>query len=399
MSGVYVHIPYCRRKCFYCDFYSVGERSAVWSRFVEAICREAKHRIWSSGILDHDSPMTLYIGGGTPSLIPPSEFKRLATNLLEIICTPVEFTIEVNPDDVTPEKVSTWFDAGVNRVSMGVQSFVDSELKAVGRRHTANQAMDAYELLRTAFTNISLDLIFGLPGQSLGSLDYSLSEIIKLNPDHISVYSLMYEERTALTRMRDSGQIPETSDIDSEAMFMLVNRRLRSAGYERYEISNYAKPGFDSLHNSSYWKGVPYIGLGPAAHSYDGSRIRRANKPDIQLYLARYGSGRLINRDVSDEELFGLKDGAQGAEDIFSIESLSDCELREEMIMTRLRMASGLSINEYTMRFGIEASRHLLASADKWITSGHLHLTADNHLSLTEKGVMVSDQIIASLFS
>ncbi|MDE6007266.1 MAG: radical SAM family heme chaperone HemW [Muribaculaceae bacterium] len=398
MSGIYVHIPFCRRKCFYCDFYSVGERSAVWSRFVEAICREAKHRILSSRILDHDSPLTLYIGGGTPSLIPPSEFKRLAANLLEIIGTPVEFTIEVNPDDVTPEKVSTWFDSGVNRVSMGVQSFVDSELKAVGRRHTANQAMDAYDLLRTAFSNISLDLIFGLPGQAMASLDYSLSEIIKLNPDHISVYSLMYEERTALTRMRDSGQIPETSDIDSEAMFMLVNHRLREKGFDRYEISNYAKPGFQSIHNSAYWKGFPYVGLGPAAHSYDGLCCRRANVPDIKKYLAFYLDDGYGISGRSDMKTISLKSEEQVKEEICIIESLSVCELREEMIMTRLRMAEGLSINEYTQRFGIDSAGSLLALADKWISSGHLSLSSDNMLSLSEKGIMISDQIIASLF-
>lgn len=391
MSGVYVHIPFCRRKCLYCDFYSLGERLADWPRFIDAITREASIRIQSAEFLSHESPLTLYIGGGTPSLIPPDDFQNLSSSLLRIIGNPMEFTLEVNPDDVNPEKVATWHKAGVNRISMGVQSLVDSELLAVGRRHSSLDAENAFRMLRKAFSNISLDLMFGLPGQSVKSLGRSLDGILDLEPEHISVYSLMYEERTALTRLRESGKIPEIPEEDSEAMFYLVNRILGKAGYERYEISNYSKPGFRSHHNSSYWNGSPYIGLGPAAHSYDGFRTRSANMPDIKSYLEYYGR--------ENASIAGLKESIiKQTENIRSLEILSDTELREEMIMTRLRTAEGLSIPEFSNRFGPMATHYLLESAEKWISIGSLVISSDKFLSLTDKGIMISDEIISSLF-
>lgn len=391
MSGVYVHIPFCRRKCLYCDFYSLGERLADWPRFIDAITREASIRIQSAEFLSHESPLTLYIGGGTPSLIPPDDFQNLSSSLLRIIGNPMEFTLEVNPDDVNPEKVATWHKAGVNRISMGVQSLVDSELLAVGRRQSSLDAENAFRMLRKAFSNISLDLMFGLPGQSVKSLGRSLDGILDLEPEHISVYSLMYEERTALTRLRESGKIPEIPEEDSEAMFYLVNRILGKAGYERYEISNYSKPGFRSHHNSSYWNGSPYIGLGPAAHSYDGFRTRSANMPDIKSYLEYYGR--------ENASIAGLKESIiKQTENIRSLEILSDTELREEMIMTRLRTAEGLSIPEFSNRFGPMATHYLLESAEKWISIGSLVISSDKFLSLTDKGIMISDEIISSLF-
>lgn len=392
MSGVYVHIPFCRRKCLYCDFYSIGERLADWPRIIDALTREASIRIQSAETLLSDSPLTLYIGGGTPSLIPSDEFQNLTSSLLNIIGTPIEFTLEVNPDDVSPEKVAVWHKAGVNRISMGVQSLVDSELLAVGRRHSSRDAVKAFSMLREAFSNISLDLMFGLPGQSVESLGRSLDGIIDLDPEHISVYSLMYEERTALTRLRDSGKIPELPEEDSEAMFFLVNRRLGQAGYERYEISNYAKPGFRSHHNSSYWNGSPYIGLGPAAHSFDGLRTRSANISDVKKYLAFYGGE---NPSISNMKNSSINDDD---DDIRTVEILSDSELREEMIMTRLRTVEGLSIAEFSNSFGQNETHQLLKSAEGWINTGFLIVKAGNMLSLSDKGIMISDEIISSLF-
>ncbi len=314
MAGVYIHIPFCARKCVYCDFYSVGARLADWPRLVSALLDEARVRVpeltGAGAKCD-----TLYIGGGTPSLLPPGEFGRLAAGVLSLTGPVSEFTVEVNPDDVTGELADAWRGAGVDRVSMGVQSLVDGELRAIGRRHDSRRAREAYDTLRRRFGNVSLDLMFGLPGQTRRSLRESVAGVIDMRPEHVSVYSLMYEERTALTRMRDSGRIDETPEEESAAMFADITEMLDSAGYEQYEISNYSLPGFRSRHNSAYWSGEPYVGLGPAAHSYDGLRTRRANAPDVRAYISRW---------------------LDGGGDAVTVETLTDDELREEMIMTRL---------------------------------------------------------------
>lgn len=370
--GIYIHFPFCRRKCIYCDFYSVGERLADWEAFARAVENE-----FSVSSLPFEVFPSLYMGGGTPSLAPPeliSRFRRMIP--VEV----GEFTIEVNPDDVTEEKARAWREVGVNRVSMGIQTLNDDELKAIGRRHTADQAEKAYSILRKYFSNISLDLIFGLPGQTLSSLSATLDRFIEMRPEHISAYSLMYEERTALTRMRDSGKVEEIPDEDSVEMFRLVTSKLKEAGYERYEISNYALPGYRSHHNSNYWKGIPYIGLGPSAHSYDGDRTRRYNLPDLALYIKEYGDQI---KEYGDH--------------IKEYEFLSEEELREEMIMTRLRMIEGLDLLEFEDRFGKEERISLEKRAKPFLSSGDL-IYMHNHIALSESGVMISDEIISELF-
>lgn len=389
MSGVYVHVPFCRRRCIYCDFYTVGERLAVWGDYVSAVLVEARERLHPSMSAGID---TIYIGGGTPSLLPEAEFRRLAEGLLELTGNVTEFTVEVNPDDVTPGLVSVWRESGVNRISMGVQSLVDAELRVIGRRHDASRAREAYEVLRRGFDNVSLDLMFGLPGQTLDSLRKSVEGIITMSPEHVSVYSLMYEERTALTRLRDEGRIAEQSEQASADMFRMLSEMLAGAGYEQYEISNYAKPGFQSRHNSAYWQGTPYIGLGPGAHSYDGDRLRTENPPDLRAYLNYWGKGV----------------GELPAES----ETLGDDELREEMIMTRLRTREGLDLAEFSRRFGESETHRLLRDSHRWLAAGLLtlvlpdsslsalpkQLPTEGRLALTRDGIMISDEIFASLF-
>lgn len=378
MAGVYVHVPFCRRRCVYCDFYSVGERLADWPGYVGAILSEARKRIPQLSLrTDHDT--TLYIGGGTPSLMPSECFARLSSGLLDLTGGCREFTIEVNPDDVTEEMVLLWRRCGVTRVSMGVQSLVDSELRAIGRRHDAATARRAYDTLRPHFDNISLDLMFGLPGQTHDSLMNSVKGIVSMNPEHVSAYSLMYEERTALTRLRDSGRLEETSDDDCNSMFASLSEALADAGYEQYEISNYARPGCRSRHNSLYWQGVPYVGLGPGAHSYDGNRLRTANRPDIRAYMAYWLEGK--------------------GESPADTEELGEEELREEMIMTRLRTREGLSLSEYGAAFGRKALDLLVKDARKWVDTGKMEISPDrNRISLSRTGIMISDEIMASFF-
>lgn len=375
MAGVYIHIPFCARKCVYCDFYSVGARLADWPRLVSALLDEARVRVpeltGAGAKCD-----TLYIGGGTPSLLPPGEFGRLAAGVLSLTGPVSEFTVEVNPDDVTGELADAWRGAGVDRVSMGVQSLVDDELRAIGRRHDSRRAREAYDTLRRRFGNVSLDLMFGLPGQTRRSLRESVAGVIDMRPEHVSVYSLMYEERTALTRMRDSGRIDETPEEESAAMFADITEMLDSAGYEQYEISNYSLPGFRSRHNSAYWSGEPYVGLGPAAHSYDGLRTRRANAPDVRAYISRW---------------------LDGGGDAVTVETLTDDELREEMIMTRLRTRGGIPLEEFRRRFGAVAFRSLLSTSRRWVAAGLME-ERDGTLALSRRGVMVSDEIIVSLF-
>lgn len=375
MAGVYIHIPFCARKCVYCDFYSVGARLADWPRLVSALLDEARVRVpeltGAGAKCD-----TLYIGGGTPSLLPPGEFGRLAAGVLSLTGPVSEFTVEVNPDDVTGELADAWRGAGVDRVSMGVQSLVDDELRAIGRRHDSRRAREAYDTLRRRFGNVSLDLMFGLPGQTRRSLRESVAGVIDMRPEHVSVYSLMYEERTALTRMRDSGRIDETPEEESAAMFADISEMLDAAGYEQYEISNYSLPGFRSRHNSAYWSGEPYVGLGPAAHSYDGLRTRRANAPDVRAYISRW---------------------LDGGGDAVAVETLTDDELREEMIMTRLRTRGGIPLEEFRRRFGAVAFRSLLSASRRWVAGGLME-ERDGTLALSRRGVMVSDEIIVSLF-
>lgn len=381
-AGVYIHIPYCRRKCIYCDFYTEGEIRADWPRLIDALISEYQERISQLPVAEG---YTVYIGGGTPSLIPVEELSRLVDaiklglNHLNPEGRIVEFTLEVNPDDVTTQKADAWQNLGIDRISMGVQTLNDDELKLIGRRHSAHQALEAYSILRPRFSNISLDLIFGLPGSSLSSLRTTLAGFAEMRPEHISAYSLMYEEKTALTRMRDMGKIEEVEEDDSLSMFEEINRWSASEGYDRYEISNYSLPGFESKHNSAYWHGAPYLGIGPSAHSFDGDTIRRWNIADARRYISAVES----NETYWDEE------------------HLSPQEVREERIMTELRCREGINLPTYTQSFGTQAHDNLLAQAASYLERGELMLTDINgipHLSLSTSGIMISDEIIADLF-
>ena len=381
-AGIYVHIPYCRSRCLYCDFYSEGSRRADWPRYVDALLAELRWKLREHASRGKEYEIaTIYIGGGTPSQMPAEEFTRLANGLTACAGAHLrEFTIEVNPDDVTDEMARIWRDSGVNRVSMGVQSMVDAELRAIGRRHDPATARRAYETLGPYFDNISLDIIFGLPYQTPETLNQTIDSMLAMRPEHISAYSLMYEERSALTKLRDSGRMQETDEDITVGMFRTVSRRFAEAGYEQYEISNYARPGYRSQHNSAYWAGFPYIGLGAGAHSYDGDRCRTSCVPDAKHYTRLWNDS---NADVHDI-----------ARQLYNYEFLSDTELREEMVMTRLRTREGLDLSRYGVERDVE---ELLRKAASYLKSGLLELR-DGMLSLTRDGIMVSDEIIADLF-
>ena len=373
--GLYVHIPFCHRKCLYCDFFSAGDKIADWDAYIKAILSEASVRREELP----SSPSTLYIGGGTPSLIPTEHFLRLMQGLKEFFpgLSPDEFTIEANPDDIDEERINVWKAEGVNRVSLGVQSFNNDELKAVGRLHSATQAEDSILLLKENFSNVSTDLIFGLPGQTIESWQKTVEKMIDLCPAHISAYSLMYEQGTPLTALRETGRLKATPEEDSERMFEFLTEKLRGAGYERYEISNYARPEMYSRHNTSYWKGIPYLGLGPSAHSYDGEKARRWNVPDLKGYLRHYAA-----KDVEIP--------------IYKEEILTEEELREEYILTRMRMAEGITLAEYDNLWGEESGEILRRNARKEIERGMLR-EKDGNIFLTDEGIMIADSVIVQL--
>lgn len=376
-SGLYIHIPYCKSKCIYCDFFSGGASSADWEKLIMALLQELKERKYEF----ETSPDTLYIGGGTPSLIPYLQFKKLIKGIHENIESNeefTEFTLEVNPEDVNQESCINWKECGVNRVSMGIQSFIDTELKSIGRRHDATEAIVAFNMLRKYFDNVSIDLMFGLPGQTFNNWKYNVKTALDLCPDHFSAYSLMFEEGTPISVFKEKKRMNFPSDEVCSAMWSYLSSELISKGYFQYEISNYCKPGYESKHNSRYWLGNPYIGIGPSAHSYDGNRIRRANPKDLKGYITRF-TGNMVNKKI-----------------FYNEEKLSDEELAEEMILTRMRMKKGLPVIEYQNRFGKRAGDRLLKNAKTHISNGLLK-EEEGFLRLTEKSIMISDEVILCL--
>lgn len=373
-GGLYIHVPFCSKKCDYCAFFSAGARIADWPRYVDALVGESLSR---KDELNFEV-RTLYVGGGTPSLMPPDYFRQLIRRLSEALDfmpeNLEEFTIEVNPDDVCPERVKAWKEAGVNRVSMGVQSFFADELLRLGRNHNPDQVIKAWEMLRTEFQNLSIDLIFGIPGQTPEKWEENIGLAAELHPEHLSVYALTYEERTALTLKRDGGNLAEISDEDMERMFLAADKILSEAGYHHYETSAYAQPGREAIHNSSYWHGLPYLGLGPSASSYDGERRRRVN--GIRL-------GDWLNGKYDSEE-----------------ETLSDSELREEYLMTRLRTANGINLRDFSERFGKEEARQLCRRASGYLDNGLMvsDKAPDGSLRMSIKGMFLLDMVLTDLF-
>lgn len=376
-GGLYIHIAYCRKKCIYCDFFSAGERIADWHRYVDALCSEFKERIKEMACLLR----TIYIGGGTPSLMPAKEFNRLIDNLKPYSDHVEEFTLEVNPDDVSEDMLKVWKRGGVNRLSIGIQSFDDRLLASIGRRHNADCSREAYRLASKYFNNISIDLIFGLPGQTIKMWKKDVQEAISMHPQHISAYSLMYEPSTALTALRDNGRVEEIPEEISEEMFLLLIDELKKAGYDHYEISNFALPSYRSCHNSSYWLQKPYLGLGPSAHSYNGKRMRKANRADLRGYIDYWTNLRQENNSV------GL---------FYETENLSDEELREEYIMTRMRTREGIPVEDFIRRFGEAAYASLNRNSKPLIEQGLL-VSNDNRIALHESAILISDSIILDL--
>jgi len=328
MTGLYVHIPFCLAKCPYCDFFSLPGREEVPRDYVELLLSELRlHAPSWSGPFD-----TLFFGGGTPSLLTPAQLERLLRCVRETygLTENAEITLEANPGTVTPASLDGYRQAGINRLSFGVQSFDDRFLEALGRRHTANEALTAFRNARSAgFSNLSVDLIFGLPGQNQTDLDRDLDALLELAPEHVSTYGLTLEEGTPLHRQHQRQPLPLPDDELSAAFYLHIDRRLSTAGYQHYEISNYARPGYACRHNLATWDRQPYLGIGAGAHSFRdiGWGERLAAPADLAgyadaLHHARDPAERLERFDreaaMSETLYLGLRTAAGVAEDAFA---------------------------------------------------------------------------------
>lgn len=365
--GLYLHVPFCNSKCGYCDFYSVTQ-TELRTAYVKALLREMREEAHFAG----DLPLrTIYFGGGTPSLLEMRELERIFNEIDRLFHTSdcLEITLEANPDDLNKSFVNHLRRLPINRLSLGIQSFNDRELSFVGRRHTAQQAIEAFKNCRAAgFDNISLDLMFGLPQQSLDSFSESLQQACRLHPEHISAYLLGLEEHVPLYLSLKQGEWA-TDDDSNALMYARLQEHLATAGYEQYEISNFSLPGKQSVHNSAYWQGRPYLGLGPSAHSFRKGE-RRWNKASLPAYL----SGRFERES----------------------ESLGLAERFNDYIMTRLRCSTGIDWQEMTEEFGQEAVKRCQQAARQYIKR---HQLVDNgqSMSLHPQAYFISDGIIRDL--
>lgn len=368
VSALYIHIPFCVSRCAYCAFYSTTRLDCA-ERYVAACRREMSLRrdVAGSGVT------TVYIGGGTPSVLPVPLIEQLLEGI-DMTCA-VEVTVECNPDDVTASLAGALGRMGVNRVSVGVQTFDDTTLRRMGRRHDAADAVRAVDTLRAAgIANISIDLMYGFPGETVAQWERDVSAAVRLGVEHVSAYLLSYEEGTPLYSLRESGRVTETDEETCARMYYVMTDMLADAGYEHYEISNFARQGFRSRHNSAYWTGVPYAGIGAAAHSYDGA-CRAWNIADLDSYM------NSIERGVLPAER----------------ETLDTHTQYNDMMMLALRTTEGVSLRALAARFGDGYRDYCLRCARTYLDGGLLHVTADGRLRLTRRGLFVSDMVMADL--
>ena len=375
MAGLYIHIPFCASRCIYCGFYSTTLME-LRDRYVDALCHEMALR--QEALVQQGLPLpsldTIYIGGGTPSQLSPRHLKILFDHINKVFSNnATEVTIEMNPDDVTEEYAHALSQLSVNRVSMGAQTFDDTRLRFLNRRHNAQQVPQAVKTLREAgISNISIDMMYGFPGETLDNWQDDITKALDLGVEHLSAYCLMIEEGTVLYEKMRNGENERMRECDEELerqMYYTLTERLKAAGYEHYEISNFALPGRRSRHNSSYWTDLPYIGLGAAAHSYDG-RSRCWNVADIRQYI----------------------NGIENGSPVIDQEWLNDDSRYNDRVMLSLRTCEGIDLS--TLQ---PADRtYLLSLAQKYIDNRLLTAEGD-HLRLSNEGLFVSDMIMSDL--
>lgn len=372
MAGIYIHIPFCKTRCSYCDFFSTTNESIV-DEYVSAVCLELVQR---KDDLNGESISTIYFGGGTPSQLSIPHFAKIFEVLYKHyeVETTSEITVEVNPDDITAVYVEGLRQLPFNRISMGVQSFDDADLVKINRRHNAQQAIDVVERCRQAgFDNISIDLIYGLPNQTLEKWKKNVDKACLLSVEHISAYHLIYEKGTRLYQQLKKGAVAEADEELSVEMFKYLKQRLSEAGYDHYEISNFALEGRYSMHNSSYWNGTPYLGIGASAHSYDG-RNRWWNEANMKSYLSQAQKGQ-FSPTIEDSTL----------------------ESRyNDFVIVSLRTKWGVELIRLEEEFGVHLSNHFKKEAERFLQNGWMK-RVDNRVVVTDQGQFVSDSVLMAL--
>jgi len=372
MAGIYIHIPFCRQKCYYCDFYKTVNTSLT-DKFISSLKSEIVER---KDYLEKETVETIYFGGGTPSVLTPVQTEDILNVLAKefSISEIPEITFEANPDDLSKIYLKEIRQTGINRLSIGIQSFQNEILKKMNRRHDKGQAIEAIELAAdTGFKNISADLIYGLPGLTIEQWKSNLSQIFQLPVQHLSAYHLTYHEGTAFYTWLKKGTLKELEEPESILQFETLVELAENFGFEQYEISNFAMNKLYSKHNTSYWMGIPYLGLGPSAHSFNGLS-RRWNISHVENYISSIEKGNSY----------------------FEEEKLSENEKYNEFILTRIRTIWGISSIDLQQRFGSEKRNYFQNIIEKYIKSGLA--TQENEIyRLTKKGLFISDEIMANL--
>jgi oxygen-independent coproporphyrinogen-3 oxidase len=376
MAGIYLHIPFCKQACHYCNFH-FSTSLQLKNDFLDALLKEIQLQ---KEYLGTEMAETIYFGGGTPSLLQPGELKKILDTINQnfTISNEAEITLEANPDDIDMDtaRLAGWRKAGINRLSIGIQSFREEDLRWMNRAHSAVQATESIRRSQDAgFDNLTIDLIYGTPGLSDEAWQQNVEQAVSLNIAHLSCYALTVEEGTALASFIKKNKTTPVNPDDQARQFTLLINWLENAGYEHYEISNFALPEKRSRHNSSYWQGKHYLGLGPSAHSFNG-HSRQWNITNNALYIQS-----LRNNTVSFEK-----------------EELTATQQLNEYIMTRLRTMEGISMEEVTGRFGRSASVRLEIASRKFISNKTMWIQND-HLRLTKEGKLFADGIAAELFN
>ena len=372
MAGIYIHIPFCKKACHYCNFHFSTQLKYI-DDFTKAIIQEIEiQKNYLSQPIE-----TLYFGGGTPSLLPMDDFHKILDKLRSVFSldSNIEFTIEANPDDVQPKQVNAWKKAGVNRLSIGIQSFQPAALQWMNRAHTTEQAHEAIRAAQgEGIENISIDLIYGTPHLTNDDLKADLAMIDQYQIQHLSCYALTVEEKTALHTMIQNKKIDRVHPEHQAAHFEIITHDTEKMGMEHYEISNFSKPGFRSKHDSNYWKGIPYLGLGPSAHSYN-KNTRQWNVANNQLYCSTLEKNELP----------------------FEIEQLPVATKYNEYIMISLRCMEGFSLEYITQNFGPEFHAHTIKITQEFLVKKWLNETSQGY-TLTKAAKFFADGIASDFF-
>ncbi len=373
MAGIYIHIPFCRRKCHYCNFFSLASSKYI-SEFPGSLLLEMKSM---QPYLEGETIETIYFGGGTPSLLPRSSIGLILDKVRDYfrLSQLPEITLEANPDDLNSEYLRAIRDTGINRLSIGVQSFFDEDLKFLNRTHTAESAENSVRAAQEAgFSNLSIDLIYGIPGLTDDRWEQNLEKTMLLRVPHISAYALTVEKQTALDLFIRQQKVAPPDEEQAVAHYRMLMERMKKAGYIHYEISNFCKEGFYSIHNSNYWKGVPYLGLGPSAHSFNGNS-RKWNISSLSAYMENVRSGV----SFSEEEL------------------LTENQRYNEYVMTSLRTIWGCSKQKIISDCGLRTANLFAKHAEKLIERGFIKELSGTYY-LTDEGKLFADRIASDFF-